>query len=252
MGIIDFFKSLRDSDELADFLKKAVKDAGHRAVFYKKLLESDVCALVFGEELESGEQAVQEDSEINIIKMNNGKIPFFSSKSKIFDNGIIKEGVTYISVRGREFLKMVKGETLILNPYSKVSKELVPEEIEEILAGRMPGTDIRPIIIKNRTEFIIGLPAERPKEMIESIKAYCAKTPGVESVYLALFQLRDAKEKPHFLIAVEASGNIAEIFDEMEQAIKPYLNDGDFLDMTPLKGSSFENYFTTIDPIYRK
>lgn len=252
MRFLDFIKKFREKDTLAAILKKAVKNIDFRPDFYKTLLESGVYVLVFCEGMEAGEQVIKEDEEINIIKMKNGKIPFFSSKEKIFDNDIIKEGVTYISLRGRDFFKITKGETLILNPYSKSSKEFLSEEIEDILSGSMPGMDIQPLVIKNHSEIIIGLPAERPKEMIESIKSYCEKIPEIESVYLALFQIPEKNAKPHTLIAVEAEGNFHEIFGDLEQVIKPYLNPGDILDMTPLKGSSFESYFTTIDPIYRK
>lgn len=252
MGFFDFLKNFKSKDELAKALQKAFKDISLRPAFYNMLLETDIFVLIYGNNLPTGIHAFNEGDKVNIIRMNDKKIPVFSSKEKIFENNIIKEGVTFASIRGRDFLKMTKGETLILNPYSKFKKELPPEEIGSMLEGNLPGMQTEPIIFENQSEVIVGLPAERPREMIESIKAYCSGKPEIESVYLAIFRLPENDEKPRFIIAVDAPGNLSEIFGDITRTVKQHLYEGEAVDLTPLQGSSFEDYFTTIDPIYRK
>ena len=60
------------------------------------------------------------------------------SKSKfnrVFDKGVIKEGVPYISLKGQDLFEVAKGATFILNPYSNYCKVLIPEEIENLMDG---------------------------------------------------------------------------------------------------------------------
>lgn len=252
MEIFDFFKKIRKKDELAAILKKAVKEKAFLPNFYKKFLVSDVYILVYDKELPSGQNVFDIQKNLNIIKLNDKKIPVFSSKKRIFDNNIIKDGVSFTSINGRELLKITKGETLILNPYSKINKEMPSEEIADALSGEMPGMDIKPIVFENQSEVIIGLPAERPKEMIESIKIYCKEMSEIEEVYLALFQMPEKDERPSFIVAVESAGNLPEIFGDLAQIINSHLEKDENFEITPLKGSSFEDFFTTIDPIYSK
>ncbi|MCL2334582.1 MAG: SseB family protein [Endomicrobia bacterium] len=138
MRFLDIINELLtgDKDELARALKAACKDSALLPAFYKKFIESDVYALVYENDMKEGEQTLGEHSSVKLIRMNDKKVPVFSSRARIFDNGLVKkDGIAFISVKGTEFLNITKGETLIVNPFSKFSKELPPEETEGMLSG---------------------------------------------------------------------------------------------------------------------
>jgi len=256
MGFLDFLNEIVSGgkDELARALRTACSNSGMLPAFYKKFMESDVYALVYKSDMKEGEHVLNEHSSVKLIRMNDKKFPVFSSREKIFDNGLVrKDGISFICMKGTEFLKITKGDALILNPFSKFSKELLPTEIEGMLSGKIFVIEPEPIIIKDRSDFIIGLPAERPKKLIESVRSYCAAKPEIDAVYLALFSRPQSNEKPHYLIAVSSPApSLHEIFSDLKQIITAHLAKNEILEMTPLKGSSFEDYLSETDPIYRK
>ncbi|WP_241686585.1 SseB family protein [Flavobacterium sp. YO12] len=80
-------------------------------------------------------QTLENDINVQFVIFENGQIPVFTSINRIFDKGIIKEKVPYLSIKGQDLFKSLNGATFILNPYSDFVKELIPEEIETLLNG---------------------------------------------------------------------------------------------------------------------
>lgn len=141
MGIFNIFKKKKtDStfpeNELERSLIQAATNISAQKDFYQKLLWNQLYVLT-GEQSVSveGIQTLEKDTTVQFVTFGGGQIPVFTSTNRIFDNGIIKEEVPYLSLKGQDLFGVTKGATFILNPYSNYGKELIPEEIENLMNG---------------------------------------------------------------------------------------------------------------------
>ena len=141
MGIFDIFKKKKtDStfpeNELEKSLIRASSDISAQKEFYQKLLWNQLFVLTDGNSnSEEGIQTLEEDTVVRFVTFEQGQIPIFTSTNRIFDKGIIKEEVPFMSLKGQDLFGIAKGATFVLNPYSNYGKELVPEEIENLMNG---------------------------------------------------------------------------------------------------------------------
>lgn len=141
MGIFDIFKKKKtDStfpeNELEQCLMRAASETSAQKEFYQKLLWNQLFVLTAGHDSsEEGTQILKEDTTVQFVTFEEGQIPVFTSTNRIFDKGVIKKEVPYMSLKGQDLFGVAKGVTFILNPYSDYGKELIPEEIENLLNG---------------------------------------------------------------------------------------------------------------------
>lgn len=141
MGIFDIFKKKKtDStfpeNELENSLIQAASNINAQKNFYQKLLWNQLYFLTVEDpEFKVENQKLDEDITVKFVAFDNGHIPLFTSTNRIFDKRIIKDEVSYMSLKGQDLFKATKGATFIINPYSDYCKELIPEEIENIING---------------------------------------------------------------------------------------------------------------------
>ena len=141
MGLFDIFKKKKidlrfPENELEQSLMQVSSNISSQKAFYQKLLWNQLFVLT-DEHSSSDEeiQTLEEDTTVQFVTFENGQIPVFTSQSRIFDKGVIKEKVPYLSLKGQDLFGVAKGATFILNPYSEFGKELIPEEIESLMNG---------------------------------------------------------------------------------------------------------------------
>lgn len=142
MGIFDIFKKKKKTDdtfpenELEKCLIRANSDVSAQKEFYQKLLWNQLFVLTDSKStIDEGSQILKKDTTVSFVAYEGGQIPIFTSINRIFDKGIIKEQVAYMSIRGQDLFGVAKDTTFILNPYSDYGKELIPEEIESLMNG---------------------------------------------------------------------------------------------------------------------
>lgn len=141
MGIFDIFKKKKtDStfpeNELEQSLMQAASNISAQKDFYQKLLWNHVYVLTDEQSVSKEEiQTLEENTTVQFVTFKGGQIPVFTSTNRIFDKGIIKEEVPYLGLRGQDLFRVAKGAIFILNPYSDYGKELIPEEIENLMDG---------------------------------------------------------------------------------------------------------------------
>ncbi|MFC4817683.1 MULTISPECIES: SseB family protein [unclassified Flavobacterium] len=141
MGLFDIFKKKKTDltfpeNELEKCLLQASSDTRAQKAFYQKLLWNQLFVLTAdnpGQVQESS--GSDENIKVQFVTFDDGKIPVFTSTNRIFDKGIIKDEVSYLSLQGQVLFEITKGVTFVLNPYSEYWKELIPEEIESIMNG---------------------------------------------------------------------------------------------------------------------
>ena len=217
MGIFDIFKKKKKKstfpeNELESSLMKASSDISARNEFYTKLLWNELIVLTNGQqESEEGRKILEQDTEVQFVTFENGQIPLFTSTNRIFDKGIVKEQVPFMSMKGQDLFGFTKGATFILNPYSDFGKELIPQEIENLLNGSIFEKTIQVEITEN-TDVILGQPSNYPTEFIKALSKLFKKEGKVKSAYLATIKMEKSNEKPHLIIAIDTDGDISSIF----------------------------------------
>ncbi|WP_232517408.1 SseB family protein [Aquimarina aggregata] len=165
---------------------RAASEIPAQKEFYQKLLWNQLFVLTDGHsDSEEGIHTLEKDTTVQFVTFEEGQIPIFTSTNRIFDKGIVKEEVAYMSLKGQDLFGIAKGSTFILNPYSDYGKELLPEEIENLLNGTIyDKIDEQEIENKKHQEFnniferagnrqkgLIFLDGYRIKELNESEKS---------------------------------------------------------------------------------
>lgn len=141
MGLFDIFKKKKTEstfpeNEIEKCLMQAASNFSAQKQFYQKLIWNQLFVLTSEKSISEVEnQTLENDINVQFVIFENGQIPVFTSINRIFDKGIIKEKVPYLSIKGQDLFKSLNGATFILNPYSDFVKELIPEEIETLLNG---------------------------------------------------------------------------------------------------------------------
>lgn len=176
MGIFDIFKKKKTAstfpeNELEKTLMQATTDASARHEFYLKLLWNELIVLTIGHDnSQEGYRTLEKDTKIQFVTFENGKIPVFTSTNRIFDKGVINEEVPFIALKGQSLFSLTKGATFILNPYSDYGKELVPNEIENLLDGSIFDQN-NEMTIEKETEVQIGQPANYPIDIEDDMSS---------------------------------------------------------------------------------
>jgi len=133
-------------------------------------------------------------------------------------------------MKGRAILETFSNSfTVWLNPYSFPSKEIIPEEIKRLLEGDYEKFENH--TMKPGSTYRLGTPAKYPTAMVETLKKYCETREEIKGAYLAFFQDMTIKELPHFLVGLEITENVSEVFGEVGVTIRNYLKEGEPLDM---------------------
>lgn len=142
MKLFDIFKKKKKfeptvpENELERYLMEATTDFSAQSYFYQKLLWNQLLVLTPDQvSIEEGAHLLKENETLKLVSFEEGQIPIFTSLNRIFDNDIVKDKVSYISLKGQDLFAMTKGATFILNPYSEYSKELTAEEIANLMDG---------------------------------------------------------------------------------------------------------------------
>lgn len=139
MGLFDIFKKKKtelQENELEKFLRQATSNFSAQKEFYQKLLENQLFIVTSKNSIsEIGRKTEKENTTVQCFTFESGQIPIFTSVNRIFEKGIIEKNVPYLSLKGQDLFEVLNGATFVLNPFSDFVKELIPQEIENLLNG---------------------------------------------------------------------------------------------------------------------
>lgn len=259
MGIFDIFKkkqteSTFPENEIERLLIKASSDISARNEFYTKLLWNDLVLITNGHtEQEEGRTTLEKDSKIQFITLENGQIPVFTSTNRIFDKGIVKEEVPFISLKGQDLFKITKGATFILNPFSDYGKELIPQEIESLLNGSIFEKS-NEIEIKEDTKILIGQPSKYPTEFVNALKNLFNKNKTVKAAYLATIKAEQSNEPPHLIIGIDIEGDRKTITNQAGPLAEKILKNEivDFVQIDTNGGGISDYFINETQPFYKR
>ena len=230
MGLFDFYRKKKEIEDIENFeelFERSAIDIAYRPMFYKRLLKENLYLLtVENDGVKVGEYKTDKEKRILVRKYSDGRVPIFTSKERILDKKDFQKQLYYICLNAKVIFEMFKNnETFILNPFSGVSKELLSEEIKDILNDNL--YKIEEVVTVNANEnILLGIPADYPHDLVETLKRFFDTKKEIIGAYLALMRIESIEEKPHLLLGIEISkGNEEEIFGETGSILKQNLND---------------------------
>lgn len=259
MGLFDFFKKKSnqqalDNITLETLLQKAATEPAYRAEFYKRLLSDELIIITKNSGIQKGSQVLLEDSKVKIVSYPDGKIPVFTSTDRIFDKDIVKEEVEYMQMKGENLFDFAKGATFLLNPYSDYGKELLPDEVERMLSGKILTDTSKTLTIEKKTKVQIGQPAKYPTDIINSLKILFATKPNLKAAYVGWIFDPESGEPPHYIFGLEADCDIENLTQEAGFTAKQFLESHEFVDFIKVdKKNGLSDYFlNSVEPFYRR
>lgn len=239
---------------LEQLLQKAANEPAFRAEFYKRLLTDDLVIITHNSNFTEGNQILQQDTPVNIVTYDDGKIPVFTSTDRIFDKGIVKQQVEYMQMKGENLFGLAKGATFILNPYSDYGKEILPDEIESLLNGTILTDTSKTLTIEKETQVQIGQPAKYPTDIVNSLKKLFSQRPNVKAAYLGWIYNPESGEPPHYIFALEADGDIKNLMQEAGFTAKIFLEEHEFADFIKIErnGGISDYFLKQTKPFYER
>jgi hypothetical protein len=196
--------SFAPENPLEEALMRANKSAMARREFHRLLLESELIVIgrVEGRDSVPKDSVLAQGEKLQIASTErDGKryIPVFSSMARFKD--YLKKDAGYIALKGRALFEMTRGATLLLNLGADFGKELLPDEIETILARK---TAV-PIVADQPLEILVAQPAVYPQALVDALKRSFAARPELLAAYLV--QIGFPGRPPYTLIGVETIGD---------------------------------------------
>lgn len=247
--------TFQPENNLERSLMRATEDPTHRPQFYRDLVESDLFIIQHGPPPErASNKVLQKGYQLEIQNIEiDGKmyVPVFSSLPRL--QATLKEEAGYISLNALEFMKIVLGSEIILNPGSDYGKEFTKDELQSIVDGTI-WQPTESYTTEKETEVMIGQPANYPHELADSLSRLFKKLKEVKRAYLAHFFNPEKDEKPHTLIGIEVSGSWSQVVSEAGMVIKDINVPDPPVDFIQITGEGgLEDFFLKESaPFYKK
>ncbi|WP_426060063.1 enhanced serine sensitivity protein SseB C-terminal domain-containing protein [Hymenobacter sp. B1770] len=238
---------------LEQLLLLAATDENARPAFYQALLQEEILMILAPMEgIGEGEVTLNEGQEIQLQILSDGKLPIFSSVSRLTDGGIDNGPVSYVRLPGHAFFSMVQGQDCVLNPFSPAGKLLPKDELAALLAGQLTGP-LSPA--GGDAQVLLSQPTDYPTAVADAIKGWAATQPHIQSAYLAQMQLADNPEVLRLLLAFVSNSPDPSFMQELGPVLQGQTNAYEFVDLMLLDMSSEEGvnpYFRTVEPFYKQ
>jgi len=253
MGLFDWLKKKPEADKSAEAsenrleytLKKAASEPAYRPEFYRLLLSEELVVLIRANSLEEGAYTLKVDRKVDIVTLEDGRIPVFTSKNRIFDKGVINDQVPFMAMKGTDLFNLAKGAKFILNPYSDYGKELLAEEVANMLDGTVLEAKHKQITIEKETQVLLGQPAVYPQKVVDSLRTLFLTKPVVKAAYLGWIHDPASADPPHLIIGLDLDGEDPSVTNEAGFTAYQCLQPDEIIDFIRIRsGGSLVDYFT--------
>ena len=258
MGLLDSLNSQPDpvpepAATLEALLAQAAGDPAFQPEFYRRLLLEQLVVLSGDAPADDppGRRTLEAGTTLRIASLPDGRVPIFTSTARIFDKGVVTHQVNYTQLKGRNLLEMLRGKTLVLNPYSDYGKVLLPIEVAQLLEGKVLDTG-RTITVEKATTVLLGQPAVYPTKMVQALQRLLHQQPRVRAAYLAWLHDPSSADPPHYLICLDVEGEMRAISQQAGHVANQFLQPHEILDIVQARQNSFTDYFDSVAPFYRR
>jgi hypothetical protein len=235
---------------LEQLLLNAATMPEFRPGFYQALLNEEVLVVTIPKEGEPmGEVTPVEGMEIQLQVLNDGKIPVFTSKERIFEADTEEGSLPFMRLRGLDFFQMVQGADCALNPFSTVGKLLPANEIAELL-----NSDLAQAPAGNM-QVMLGPATEEHAPLIEALRGFALSKPQVETAHVAMVHFQDGTSPSRLLLAFYTDDNDPSFLEEMGPMVQGNIKESDLVDVMVLDKNSDEplnQYFLQAEPVYKR
>lgn len=198
---------------LEESLEKAATDAGERANFLRKLMESEIYLIpaLHEQGAEKSGLALQ-PWQLQLGETPQAVLPFFSSLENLeeFRQHLPEqEKYTNVCIGCRDFFENSTGfpASIVLNPGLQYGKDFSVNEIAKLLDGSLLAATPTPPE-KAGGEFMIGEPTEYPTKLVDALKVlFGREESNVQAAYLAHVFYRESGEPPHSCVGIQTISN---------------------------------------------
>lgn len=227
-------------DILEEAVKRAMNDPKCRAEFYRVFLESDLF-IPHGntpEELKIEGGRLSQGVQLKLPSIpadGHNWLPVFSSMENLSKS--ISQQTQYVKLRGRDFLEIVQGAHVVLNP-GGYGKQLLPDEIAAMLSGEVfrddYGQSIKSIKTEKPEQILLGQPKHYPQELVDVLKKEFAKNMRVKRAFLAHGFIPSHGVAPHTIIGIETDDYSA-VVRMIEPCLKGVVAQYEVVDFVPIQ-----------------
>jgi hypothetical protein len=246
-------------DLLEEAVKKAANDLAACGDFYRRFLDSEIYVPHGNtpEELkiERGRLSVGAQLKLPSIAVDGlNYVPVFSSLENL--SKAITQGMQYIRINARNFLEIVRGAHVVLNP-GGYGKNFLPQEIEAMLSGEVfkedYGQSIRSIKTEKPEQVLLGQPKNYPHKLVDALKSEFLKNAHVERAFLAHGFIPSQGAEPHTIIGIEAD-DYRTVVNSLEPLLKSVIGKHEIVDFVSIQaGNTIAEYMLKeTQPFYVK
>lgn len=253
MGLFDLLKPASapgPAATLDELLVQAAHDPAMQPEFYRRLL-AEPLVVISGSAAEVRSRTMQPGDTLQIASLADGRLPVFTSTARIFDNGVVQQQVSYTQLKGRNLLELVQGATLVLNPYSDIGKELLPDEVARLLDGTLLDTG-RSLTVQQPTTVQLGQPAVYPTALVQALARLLSQQPRVRAAYLGWILDPASGEPPHYIICLDIEGESRAVSQQIGYVAQQFLQPHEIIDIVQADQSSLTDYFRSTTPFYQR
>ncbi|MEZ5330646.1 MAG: enhanced serine sensitivity protein SseB C-terminal domain-containing protein [Thermoanaerobaculia bacterium] len=165
----------------------------------------------------------------------------FSSRSRVQEAAGDRQ-LTWAAMAATDLLPILAGSGLLLNSASDYGKVFSPDEVADLANGRPPAFGQR-WVAQKQTEVMVGIPADIPSELVDSLASFFRTRPAVRAAYLGMIHVPERDEYPVLLVGIDILGDPGSILEETGAVLNGAANDLGMIDLTTVDGSGLEGFF---------
>lgn len=191
------FQRFDVSNSLTGLLELATREPGYGPEFYRCLLDSEVYALL------PAEGNGLDEGKARFVMWNDATgarvIPFFSSRAAV--RRVLTKALIAFRLKGREFLELTRGATIVLDPNEPASCRLNPHEVMALL-GTGAVSSPQAADPSERGERALQAVERPPGATLQSLSVLFAQYPSIHRAYLVFCWPPEQPEARCYLVAV--------------------------------------------------
>jgi hypothetical protein len=242
-------------NDLERALVAAATDVNRRQTFLPMLMDAQVfVAFSADRELETrpdGSATVPVGARL-IPRLITSKgithLPFFSAQSRVramfIDAHIVLPDTT------RAVFARNPDGSFVLNPGSDYGRDFPAAEAARLVAGDF-GAPSSTVTVPDPGKLLLSQPLPYPMELTEALKTLFVRHAAIAAAYLAQADLQNGDRHP--IIALRLVDTAwRDMMNATRGDLKRVLADRGLVDFVPYSGGPFDDYFSRIEPFYRR
>ena len=239
---------------LEQLMLMAPTDENARPAFYQALLQENILmVLAPAEDITPGEVVLAEGQQIQLQMLQDGKLPIFTSETRLSDGGMDASGMSWVSLPGQAFFAMTQGQDCVLNPFSPAGKLMPAPEIAALLAGQLTQGGNLPA----DAQVTLSTPDPLPDGLADALTAYGTANPTITAIYVAQMQLvEQSGQPPRLLLGFETTTADPDFMQQLGPVLEGHTANFQHVDLMLIDVNSDEGvnpYFRQpgVEPVYR-